>query len=89
MPREIDGVAYLTPQEILADAGVTRQTLWRWRQNGQIPLGRRYRQRQLLFTLEEAALIRSFANRIEAITAPDSSGQLPLMLSERDRHGPP
>jgi hypothetical protein len=86
---EIDGVTYLTPQEILADAGVTRQTLWRWRQNGQIPLGRRYRQRQLLFTMEEAAAIRSFANRMEAITAPASSAQLPLFLSERDRRRQP
>jgi hypothetical protein len=67
MPIEIDGVAYFTAADIHRDLGVVRQTLWRWRKAGKIPLGRRYRDRQVVFTKEEFESIREYANRLEPV----------------------
>jgi len=39
----------------------------RWRQQGKIPAGHRYRDRNLLYTLDEVEEIRQFANRVEDI----------------------
>ena len=50
MPLEIDGVTYYTAADIHRNVGVARQTLWRWRKTRKIPQGRRYRDRQVLFT---------------------------------------
>ena len=67
MGIEIDGVLYLTTTEVLAEASVSRQTLWRWRQDGKIPVGRRYRDKQVVFTETEVDAIREYAQRIEPI----------------------
>ena len=67
MPVQVNGVEYLSVAEVLADIGVTRQTLWRWRQEGHIPGGNRYRGRQVVFSPDELAQIRSYANRVEPI----------------------
>ena len=63
----INGIEYFTVPEILRELRIARQTLWRWRQQGKIPPGHRYRDRNLLYTLDEVEEIRQFANRVEDI----------------------
>ena len=65
MALKIEGVEYLQASEVAETAGVSRQTLWRWRRNGRIPIGRKYRDRQVLFTSDEVEEIRNFAHRME------------------------
>lgn len=71
MSTKIDGVTYFSAAEVTQELGISRQTLWRWRQEGKIPVGHRYRDRKLLFTAHEVEAIRRFANRIEPIEQPD------------------
>ena len=77
MPITIQGRSYLTASDVLARIPVTRQTLWRWRQEGKIPAGYRYRGKQVLFSPEEVAVIEAYANRIEPIE-PNGTRQLGL-----------
>jgi predicted DNA-binding transcriptional regulator AlpA len=65
MPIHIDGVEYVTAADIHRELGVARQTIWRWRKAGKIPQGRRYRDRQVVFTREEVEAIREYSNRLE------------------------
>lgn len=67
MPVEIQGSKYFTNSEVSAELGVSRQTLWRWREKGRIPTGLRYRTRQVLFTLDEVDAIKLYANHLEPI----------------------
>lgn len=67
MPVEINGTEYLQVTEVAETIGVTRQTLWRWRRDGSIPVGRKYRGRQIIYTHSEVEMIRLFAERIEPI----------------------
>ena len=67
VPIEINGIQYILTTEILNELGISRQTLWRWRQEGKIPAGHRYRDGKVLFTIQETEAIRQFANRIEPI----------------------
>lgn len=69
MAIHIEGVEYFTAADIHRDLGVARQTLWRWRKAGKIPPGRRYRDRQVVFTHEEVESIREYANRLEPADA--------------------
>jgi predicted DNA-binding transcriptional regulator AlpA len=78
MAREVEGIRYLTLPEVLQQMQITRQTLWRWRREGHIPAGRRFRDRQVLFSEDEVALIRSHANRIEPISPRGAQSQLNL-----------
>ena len=71
MSNKIDGVTYFSMGEVTRELKISRQTLWRWRQEGKIPTGHRYRDRKVLFTEREAEAIRRFANRIEPIEQPD------------------
>src|SRR5262249_19304896 len=77
MPIQIDGIRYFLAVEVAKVVGVTRQTLWRWRQGGKIPPGHRYRDRQVAFSEAEFEAIREYAHRIEPIDA-DSAQQLRL-----------
>lgn len=77
MVVEIDGNTYLSATELVAQLGVSRQTLWRWRQDGKIPAGHRFRGRQWFFTAAEVELVREYAFRIEPID-PGSINQLKL-----------
>ena len=70
MVVKVNGISYLTTTDVLKQVNVTRQTLWRWRQEGKIPVGSRLRNRQVVFSLEEVDTIRDFANRIEPISDP-------------------
>ena len=39
MPIRVGGQTFYTNNEVSRDLGVTRQTLWRWRDKGKIPVG--------------------------------------------------
>jgi Helix-turn-helix domain len=67
MPVQILGAAYFLAAEVARDLRVSRQTLWRWRTEGRIPAGHRYRDRQVVFTQGEFDEIRAFAHRIEPV----------------------
>ena len=82
MPLDIQGVRYFSASEILGQIGVTRQTLWRWRQEEKIPPGQRYRDGKVLFTTEQVEQIKEFANRIEPIGGSDQN-QLTLFNGRR------
>ena len=66
--------------DILSKFKISRQTLWRWRSEGKILLGHRYRDRRILFTAEEFERIRDYANYLELAEIRTSS-QLRLKLS--------
>ena len=74
MPIEIEGAVYLSANEVADALGVSRQTFWRWRRERLVPRGRRFRDRQLLFTQSEFEEAQDYANRVE-----------PLDLSNRDQ----
>jgi predicted DNA-binding transcriptional regulator AlpA len=86
MPVDINGTRYLTATEVLQRIDVARQTLWRWRQEGRIPPGHRYRGRQVIFNPQEVAAIEAYANRIEPIDD-RNSGQMSLFNGDRDKYG--
>jgi hypothetical protein len=60
----LDGVPYFTAAEVLRVAGVSRGTLWRWRREGKVPVGLKYRDKQVLFTQGELSRIREYAHRL-------------------------
>lgn len=65
MPVEVDGVTYYSASVVAHAAGISRQSLWRWRTDGKVPPGRRYRDRQILFTARELEQVKEYANRLE------------------------
>ncbi|MCU0834297.1 MAG: helix-turn-helix domain-containing protein [Chromatiaceae bacterium] len=67
MAIEINGLTYLLLSEVADQVNVTRQTLWRWRQDGRVPLGHKFRGRHVIYTPAEVAAIRDYANRIDPI----------------------
>ena len=85
MPININQIMYLTSPEFQEELNLSRQTLWRWRQEGKIPPGHRYRRHQVIFTPEEAQAIRDYANQVEPID-PEARDQLSL-FDRRARKG--
>ena len=81
-PVQIDGIAYFSATDLTAALGISRQTLWRWRRAGKIPLGHRFRDGQTFFTKEEVEEIKGFASRIEPIGERDRN-QLELFKPPR------
>jgi predicted DNA-binding transcriptional regulator AlpA len=72
MPVVIGGTTYYPVEEIVKDLGVSRSTFWRWRAlSDELPTGRRYRGKMVVFTQEEVLAIRSFANRLEPVRRPN------------------
>lgn len=67
MAIDIAGQRYYALTEVAEELRVSRQSLWLWRKNGRIPMGRRSRGRQVLFTEPEVAAIKDYANRLEPI----------------------
>jgi predicted DNA-binding transcriptional regulator AlpA len=67
----IKWLTYVTASEVVDQLGVSRQTLWRWRQEGKIPPGHRFRNRHVVFTPAELKEIELFATRIDPIDPSD------------------
>lgn len=82
MPVQIAGIEYLTATEVLERIAVARQTLWRWRHEGRIPGGHRYRGRMVVFSPQEVAAIEAYANRVEPIEA-HGQNQLHLFVDSK------
>jgi predicted DNA-binding transcriptional regulator AlpA len=71
---QIAGTTYLPAAHLARRVGVSRTTLWRWRHEGKIPPGRRYRNGLILFTPAEVDLVRNFADRLEPVTVSRTVG---------------
>ncbi len=82
MPVLIDGTPYFSATEITKELAVSRQTLWRWRRDGKIPAGHRYRSGRVLFSPAEFDAIRAHANLLEPIDSPNKN-QLKLFNGGR------
>jgi predicted DNA-binding transcriptional regulator AlpA len=65
MPLAIAGIDYLTAAEVCRLVGISRQTLWRWRQDQRIPSGSRFRGKRLVFSAAEIEQIRTYASLLE------------------------
>src|SRR5437762_14087385 len=74
---DIQGVRYFTHDEVEKAVGRTRQTIWRWRRDGQVPAGHRDRRGRVLFTASDVDAIRLYALSVEPIS-PQSDQQLRL-----------
>ncbi len=70
----IDGTPYFTAAAVARAAGISRQTLWRWRQDRKVPVGKKYRDKQVVFTRVESNLICDYANRLEPIELASDAG---------------
>ena len=86
MPLEIAGAEYVTTAEVCRLVGISRQTLWRWRQDARIPTGRRFRGQRLVFSSDEVEQIRRYASLLEPADAPLRS-QLNLFNGDARRVG--
>lgn len=78
---EIDGVQYFTSTEVEEAAGVSRQTLYRWRRSGAVPAGHTHRGNRLLFSQSELDRILAYANHVEPGALGAKPGQLDLPIS--------
>jgi len=79
----IEEIRYFSAEEIEEALSVSRTTFWRWRKDGDVPPGRKHRGRNLLFTEQEFAAIRAFANRLEPVPAPNRD-QMSLFNGSRE-----
>lgn len=80
MPEELGGTTYYSTSEVLEAIGVSRQTLWRWRQDPEFPQGGRLRGR-LLFTEADLEQIREYAFDVEPVEHGSDPSQLALFRS--------
>ena len=85
MPVRIAGTDYLTSNEVCELVGISRQPLWRWRQEEKVPQGQRLRGRQLLFGQEEVRDIQSYATHLEP-AEPGRPGQLNLFARQANNN---
>jgi len=67
--RSLNGLVFYTLAEVCELAGMTRQTFWRWRSEGRVPSGTRFRDRQLLFSTSEVEVIKEYSNRMQPAVA--------------------
>ena len=72
MPAEIDGSIFYSCTDVAEACGVSRQTIWRWRQDGVIPVGRTRRGRSVVFTANELEYIQARAALLESRTTTDT-----------------
>ncbi len=77
---EIEGIEYYSTTEVLDAVGISRQTLWRWRQEGRVPDGNRFRNGQVLFSESQYQEILAYANHVEPGALTSDPTQLGLTL---------
>jgi cysteine desulfurase len=65
MPIRIDGSTFYSCTDVASACGVSRQTIWRWRQDGLIPIGRSRPGRSVVFSATELEYIRAHAGQVE------------------------
>ncbi len=63
----VEGVSYVPATDLARELGVTRQTVWRWRTEGKIPAGSRFRNGRILFSPTEVEAIRRFSQQLEPL----------------------
>ena len=80
---EIDGMSYYSTAEVMGAAGISRQTLWRWRQEGRVPDGHRFRNGRVLFSQTEYDEILAYANHLQPGALTTDPSQLGLTLKGR------
>jgi predicted DNA-binding transcriptional regulator AlpA len=86
MPIDIQGQDYHTVAEVLEAASISRQTLWRWRQERRVPQGHRFRDGQVLFSGAELSAVLKYATHLVPIGG--DARQLALFQGERVAAGP-
>lgn len=67
MGIEIEQIQYLTMTEVAEEIQRSRMTLWRWVKAGHVPTGRRYRNLERLFTIQDLEMIKKYANRLSIV----------------------
>lgn len=72
MTTETKAPEHFTANEVAKTIGVSRQTLWRWRRAGSVPLGRRSTGHSVVFTPREVELIQQEAARLRLGGAPSA-----------------
>lgn len=78
MPIQIEGKEYLTVSDLVEELGVSRQTIWRWRQQDKIPQGNTLRGRWVVFTPREVDAIRTFAFQLKPLNDHEDEDQIRL-----------
>ena len=71
LPLTLHDVIYYTLNEVAEKVGRRRETIWRWITSKKVPEGRRYRDKELLFTESELEQIYAYAHRLAPIGASD------------------
>ena len=77
LPNTIEGTTFFSITEVAAACNVSRQTFWRWRQDGSVPQGRQDRHARLMFTEAELDLTRAFAG---GVTSPRAAATTSIYL---------
>ncbi len=77
LPTLIEGTTFFSITEVATSCGVSRQTFWRWRQDGSVPQGRQDRHARLMFTEAELDLTRAFAG---GVTSPRAAASTSIYL---------
>lgn len=82
-----DGIEYFAATAVARSVGISRQTLWRWRTEGKVPTGHRFRTGEIFFTRDEADRVREYATLFEPATTRDTSTITPAADGPRNREG--
>ena len=77
LPTVKEGTTFFSITEVAASCGVSRQTFWRWRQDGSVPQGRQDRNARFMFTEAELDLTRAFAG---GVTSPRAAATTSIYL---------
>ncbi len=71
IPLIISGLTYFTASDAAQQMAVSRQTLWRWRQEAKIPPDHRFRNRHVVLTPAMVKEIEQYATWIDPIDPPN------------------